>query len=219
MPRPSTLPEPWRSLATRLGGVSELAKALGTVPRTINDWAMGTRTPRGPAWLLIQKVFTEAGLPIPSRQTPERRSRMNAQRFIDEITMGFVEYRSAVDFLADGGGLSTARYRAADALARVEAAGIAIERAAYAALLEIADVDRSGVPEARSRCNDLQKALEGPLEVLVTQISRGTAPDDDQRQWSLQRLRFRRDEAMAALKEAHRNLDRIESRITEGQCR
>lgn len=65
MPRPSTLPEPWRSMADKLGGVQALADALHSDPRTINRWATGERVPRGPALELIRLEFTKARLPIP----------------------------------------------------------------------------------------------------------------------------------------------------------
>ena len=57
MPRPTTLPEPWRTLAARLGSVQALADALGTAPRTINQWAMGERSPRGTARIAIMALF------------------------------------------------------------------------------------------------------------------------------------------------------------------
>ena len=57
MPRPTTLPEPWRTLAARLGSVQALADALGTAPRTINQWAMSERSPRGTARIAIMALF------------------------------------------------------------------------------------------------------------------------------------------------------------------
>lgn len=57
MPRPTTLPEPWRTLADKLGGVSALADALGTGPRTVNNWATGGRSPRGTARIAITALF------------------------------------------------------------------------------------------------------------------------------------------------------------------
>lgn len=212
--RPTTLPEPWRSLAAKLGGVAELAKALGTVPRTINDWAAGVRVPRGPAWLLIQKVFQEAGLPIPPRETQERKARMNSRKFLDEITVGLLEYQSAKEYVEDGGLDHIGRIRAADALARVEAAGIAITRSAYAALLDLTDAKGDELADARQRCEDLRQALSGPLEVLTASINRGVGPDDARRAQTLRSLETHRQEAMRTLNEAIRNLDRIESRQT-----
>jgi DNA-binding transcriptional regulator YiaG len=53
MPRPTTLPEPWISLARKLGGVQGLADALGVAPNTIYRWAHGQRKLSGPARLLF----------------------------------------------------------------------------------------------------------------------------------------------------------------------
>ena len=66
MPRPTTLPEPWLSLAKKLGGVGALAVALGTTPRTINQWAHGTRTPRGTARVAILAIFVNNKLAPPT---------------------------------------------------------------------------------------------------------------------------------------------------------
>lgn len=66
MPRPTTLPDPWRSLAAKLGGVQALADALGAGLRTVNDWAAGRRSPRGPSLALIQRVFRDHRLKPPS---------------------------------------------------------------------------------------------------------------------------------------------------------
>ena len=65
MPRPTTLPAPWDRLAEILGGVAQVADALGTVPRTINQWAKRERTPRGPARKLIEQVFRANGIDPP----------------------------------------------------------------------------------------------------------------------------------------------------------
>ena len=61
----TTLPEPWRSLAAKLGGTAALARALGTVPRTINQWASGARHPRGTARMAIEALFHAHGLEPP----------------------------------------------------------------------------------------------------------------------------------------------------------
>lgn len=45
MSRPTTLPEPWDALAHALGGVAELAEALGVTTRTVHRWADGEREP------------------------------------------------------------------------------------------------------------------------------------------------------------------------------
>jgi transcriptional regulator with XRE-family HTH domain len=55
--RPTTLPEPWRSLAAKLGGVQALAEALGTSRRTLDHWARGDRTPGGTAQVAISALF------------------------------------------------------------------------------------------------------------------------------------------------------------------
>ena len=43
--RPSTLPEPWHTLAEKCGGVGELAERLGVAVRSINYWAHGETKP------------------------------------------------------------------------------------------------------------------------------------------------------------------------------
>lgn len=138
---------------------------------------------------------------------------MNAQRFLDEITVGFLEYRAAQDLQADGGPQFLVFYRAADALARVAAAGLAVERAAYAVLLDLADApDEAALVPIEERRKDLLEALGGPLEVLVAQINRGTAPDDSRRQHALYELEHHRREAVGALQEVGRNLERIKAK-------
>jgi len=69
MPRPTTLPEPWRSLAGRLGGVQTLADALHSSPRTVHQWAHGKRKPQGPAQAAIEALFAAHGLAAPSQRT------------------------------------------------------------------------------------------------------------------------------------------------------
>lgn len=66
MPRPTTLPEPWRSLAEKLGGVQALADALLCSPVTLWRWAHGTQIPdpRAEAW--IRRVFEDHGMEPPS---------------------------------------------------------------------------------------------------------------------------------------------------------
>lgn len=61
----TTLPEPWLSLSQKLGSVKALAQALGTVPKTVSQWAHGTRKPRGSAMLLIDQVFHKHGIKQP----------------------------------------------------------------------------------------------------------------------------------------------------------
>jgi hypothetical protein len=45
MPRPSTLPEPWLSLAASYGGVEKLAEACGVRRQAIYRWAKWGRKP------------------------------------------------------------------------------------------------------------------------------------------------------------------------------
>lgn len=65
MPRPTTLPEPWRSMAERLGGVQALADALHSAPRTIRQWAQHERTPSGTTKLAIVSLFRSHHLEPP----------------------------------------------------------------------------------------------------------------------------------------------------------
>ena len=65
MPRPSTLPEPWLSLAEKLGGVQALCDALNTAPATIHHWAHGHRTPSGTAMMAIENLFWNNDLDSP----------------------------------------------------------------------------------------------------------------------------------------------------------
>ena len=65
MPRPTTLPDPWRSLAKKLGGVGALASALGTASRTVNRWARGDREPTGTAQKAIAALFAAHNLEPP----------------------------------------------------------------------------------------------------------------------------------------------------------
>lgn len=65
MPRPTSLPEPWRSLADKLGGVQALADVLLCDPRSIHRWACGERKPdrRSAEW--IRAAFRQAGFEPP----------------------------------------------------------------------------------------------------------------------------------------------------------
>ena len=65
MPRPTTLPEPWRSLALRVGGVEALAEALHSNVSTVRRWAHEERSPNGPARALIRATFEAHGLESP----------------------------------------------------------------------------------------------------------------------------------------------------------
>ena len=66
MPRPTTLTEPWRSLAERLGGVQALADALHSAPRSVRQWAAGERRPRGPVLALLAQLLERYGLTPPA---------------------------------------------------------------------------------------------------------------------------------------------------------
>jgi len=59
MPRPTTLPAPWLSLARKLGGVGALAVAMGVTPRTINRWAKCEMWMSGSARVLFLALCRE----------------------------------------------------------------------------------------------------------------------------------------------------------------
>jgi hypothetical protein len=63
MGRPNQLPEPFRTLAARHGGVGELARALHVTPRTIHRWVRGEREMDGPARHLLRELVEAAGAP------------------------------------------------------------------------------------------------------------------------------------------------------------
>ena len=65
MPRPTTLPEPWASLAAKLGGVRQLADALICDARTLHRWAHGDTKPDRRARDVIQHVFRHYGVQAP----------------------------------------------------------------------------------------------------------------------------------------------------------
>lgn len=79
MPRPISLPEPWRSLCEEVerrwriahpgqrspGGVTLVARALGADRRTIARWARGERRPGGTARLAIAALFARHNLEPP----------------------------------------------------------------------------------------------------------------------------------------------------------
>ena len=57
--RQITLPEPWKTVVIRLGGVKAATRALGGVaPSTLYRWAHGLE-PRGPAKALILIIFKQ----------------------------------------------------------------------------------------------------------------------------------------------------------------
>ena len=60
MARPTTLPEPWRSLAAKLGGVQALAEVLDCNERTVRRWAEELpRSRRARDW--IHAAFHQSG--------------------------------------------------------------------------------------------------------------------------------------------------------------
>ncbi len=208
MPRPMTLPSPWNQLATKLGGVAALAKAFGTVPRTVNDWVHGNRVPRGPAWLLIQKVFREHGLQPPERSSSvKERTGIDPKRFLEEVAAGLSEYRAVFESRAGDAPPFAAQIRVSDALARAEAAGIAIERAAYAAALSLTqEGEGEAIQEAQSRCKALLATLGEPMDVLLTRLSHETGPGDSLMAHAIQSLQSHRAEALGALREVGNQL-------------
>ena len=62
MARPTTLPEPWRSMAAKLGGVQALADALGVTPLTIRRYASGEIKMGGAARKLFDALRRECGI-------------------------------------------------------------------------------------------------------------------------------------------------------------
>lgn len=62
---PNLLPEPFRTLAARHGGVAPLAAALRVTPRTIHRWARGERHMDAPAEHLLEELLRQAGSGTP----------------------------------------------------------------------------------------------------------------------------------------------------------
>lgn len=62
MGRPPNLPEPWRSMAAKLGGVQALADALLCGVATLRRWAHGQTKPDRRAQELIDRLFRAHGL-------------------------------------------------------------------------------------------------------------------------------------------------------------
>lgn len=62
MGRPNLLPEPFRTLAARYGGVAPLARALHVTPRTVLRWARGDRQMDGPACHLLRELLESTGI-------------------------------------------------------------------------------------------------------------------------------------------------------------
>lgn len=69
MGRPTTLPEPWRSLSEKLGGVQALANALGVrSTSTIGRYARGTITPSGPVVILLRQACSKFKVRFPMEE-------------------------------------------------------------------------------------------------------------------------------------------------------
>jgi len=62
MTRKITLPEPWKSLAVKMGGVGKLADYLGVAPNTLYRWAHGKHKVPGPAKVLLAQMGLILGL-------------------------------------------------------------------------------------------------------------------------------------------------------------
>lgn len=65
MARPSTLPEPWNTLAEKLGGVQALADVLLCDVRTVRRWANGVTHPDRRAREWIHAMFHQTKVPPP----------------------------------------------------------------------------------------------------------------------------------------------------------
>jgi uncharacterized membrane-anchored protein len=65
MGRASTIAEPWKSLAEKLGSVGAMAKELKSARRTVNQWAHGDRTPSRLTQEFIVSVFARHGVEPP----------------------------------------------------------------------------------------------------------------------------------------------------------
>jgi len=65
MGRPTTLPEPWCSLADRLGGVGAAAALWGVTPRTVGRWATREMGISGPARALVLQSFRDVKIDPP----------------------------------------------------------------------------------------------------------------------------------------------------------
>lgn len=57
MARPSTLPEPWRSLALKLGSVQALADTLGVHRSAINRYALGQMKMKKSVQILFDQLL------------------------------------------------------------------------------------------------------------------------------------------------------------------
>jgi len=57
--RPTTLPEPWRSLAEDAGGVGKLAEKFGVKTNVIWGWAHGEFGMAGPAKMMLERLLRD----------------------------------------------------------------------------------------------------------------------------------------------------------------
>jgi hypothetical protein len=54
--RPLTLPEPWRTLVLKAGGLAAFAAMMGVSYKTVHSWARGTQEMSGSAKVLFSQV-------------------------------------------------------------------------------------------------------------------------------------------------------------------
>jgi len=59
MPRPTTLPEPWQTLAARVGGVQALADRFCVVPSSVYYWSRQQRGMSRMAKMVLQQLLKE----------------------------------------------------------------------------------------------------------------------------------------------------------------
>jgi hypothetical protein len=57
--RPTTLPEPWRSLAEDAGGVGELAAKFGVSTSVLWGWAHNAHGMGGPAKMMLDRLLRD----------------------------------------------------------------------------------------------------------------------------------------------------------------
>lgn len=60
--RPTTLPEPWKSLVYHYGGLAKLAAFFGVSSRTIRRWAKTETSIPGPASKILAILLTKHNL-------------------------------------------------------------------------------------------------------------------------------------------------------------
>ena len=66
MGRSSTIAEPWKTLADKLGGVGCMATELQSARRTVNQWANGDRVPSRLTQAVIVATFIKHGVEPPT---------------------------------------------------------------------------------------------------------------------------------------------------------